>query len=159
MADLKKAFERCGYSNVKTILASGNVVFDAERATEASLIQQLEPALTKALRYDVKVVVRTVADVQRLFDSQPFKKIKVTPQTRTFVTFLKDEPSTAAMRALGKGGNGYTIVRVADRAVCSVVDLSVTRTPDLMAVVEKAFGKGVTTRSWNTVARILKAAV
>jgi hypothetical protein len=41
--------------------------------------------------------------------------------------------------------------------VCSVVDLSGASSPDLMRVLDKTFGDEVTTRSWNTVERIVKA--
>jgi hypothetical protein len=42
--------------------------------------------------------------------------------------------------------------------VCSVVDLSGATSPDLMRVLDKEFGTDVTTRSWNTVERVLRAA-
>src|SRR5260370_40055585 len=47
MPDLKKAFEAAGFRDVKTILASGNVVFSARAASEASLQQRAEAAMTE----------------------------------------------------------------------------------------------------------------
>jgi hypothetical protein len=44
-----------------------------------------------------------------------------------------------------------------DGAICSVIDLTGSRTPDLMLRLEKQFGKEITTRTWKTVERILKA--
>jgi hypothetical protein len=42
------------------------------------------------------------------------------------------------------------------RDICSVVDLTSAKTPDLLQWMEKEFGKEVTTRSLKTVERILK---
>ncbi len=106
----------------------------------------------------MKVIVRSIDDVLWLFDSKPFRGIKLTPQTRSYVTFLKDAPTNDMVRALGKVDTGKTIGRVAERAICSVLDLSGT-SPDLMRVLDKAFGKEVTARNWNTVERVLRAAV
>src|SRR5437773_304942 len=49
MSDLKKAFEAAGFTDVKTILGSGNVVFSARAASEASLQQRAEAAMAERL--------------------------------------------------------------------------------------------------------------
>jgi hypothetical protein len=41
-------------------------------------------------------------------------------------------------------------------AICSVIDLTGSKTPDLMVWLEKQFGKQITTRTWKTVGRILR---
>jgi uncharacterized protein (DUF1697 family) len=45
MADLKRCFEHAGFTNVKTVLSSGNVVFDALAGSEAQLEQEAEAAM------------------------------------------------------------------------------------------------------------------
>ncbi len=47
-------------------------------------------------------------------------------------------------------------MRIDDRVICSVVDLTGSRTPDLMRWLEKMLGKEITTRTWTTVHRILR---
>ena len=42
MPELKKAFESAGFTDVKTILSSGNVVFSARDASETSLQRKAE---------------------------------------------------------------------------------------------------------------------
>jgi hypothetical protein len=49
----------------------------------------------------------------------------------------------------------YVVLGIYDRVVCSVVDLTGARTPDLMRWLESEFGKEITTRTWKTVQRIL----
>ena len=45
MPELKRAFEAADFTNVKTVLSSGNVVFDARKATEAALERKAEAAM------------------------------------------------------------------------------------------------------------------
>lgn len=157
MDALKAVFEACGMRNVKTLLNSGNVIFDADRTNESALIRKLEPPLTKGLRYNVSAIIRTHEQIATLVKAQPFKKASLTEMSRPNVTFLKVAPDKATITALGDGGAGYRIARVFEREICSVVDMSSASTPDLMRVLEKALGKEITTRTWNTVERVLRA--
>jgi len=43
---------------------------------------------------------------------------------------------------------------VSDRTVFSVLDLSEIGTRDVMTVLEKAFGKRITTRTWKVIQEI-----
>jgi uncharacterized protein (DUF1697 family) len=116
-------------------------------------VSRLEGALSEAFGYRIAVVLRTREELERLRDADPFERVTVTPKTKPHVTFLKEAPprGTATPR-----GTGYEVVGVFDRTVCSVVDLSGATTPDLMRVLDKTYGTEVTTRSWNTVERILR---
>ena len=49
MPELKRCFEEAGFTNVRTILASGNVVFDARSASEATLERRAEASMQAAL--------------------------------------------------------------------------------------------------------------
>ncbi len=49
MPELKKCFEEAGFSEVRTLLSSGNVVFDAKKASEAALERRAEAAMEKRL--------------------------------------------------------------------------------------------------------------
>jgi uncharacterized protein (DUF1697 family) len=152
MQELRKVFESLGYERVRTVLASGNVLFETKRTAETTLTREIEKALTAAFGARIPVVIRTRAELERLAEAKPFAKVAAGTQTRPFVTFLKKRTSR---RQLPKG-TGYEVLGIVDRAVCSVVDLSGASSPDLMRVLDKEFGDEVTTRSWNTVERILR---
>jgi len=153
MADLRAVFETLGYESVRTVLASGNVLFETKRTAEATLIRDIERALTAAFGPRIPVVLRSRAELVRLAKADPFAKVTLGPKTRPYVTFLKTKPRKG--RKLPEG-DGYDVLGIYDRAVCSVVDLSEASSPDLMRVLDKEYGDEVTTRSWNTVERILR---
>ena len=72
------------------------------------------------------------------------------------MTFLKHEPDVELEVPYTADDGDYTIVAAEERVICSVVDLTGSRTPDLMRWLEKLFGKEITTRTWKTVHRILR---
>jgi len=152
---LRKAFESLKFQSVTTVLASGNVLFQTRGASRTALAKKIERRLATVLKHDILVIVRTVAEIQSLVDANPFKHIRVTPHTRFYVTFLSEAPKSVSktLRSLDKN---LQLVRVSNGEVCSLVTLSADgQTTDLMAAIEKEFGRGVTTRNWNTIARIL----
>ncbi len=136
------------------MLASGNVIFETRRTAEATLTRDIERALSERFGATIPVAIRTRAQLERLAKAKPFAKVADSKTTRPFVTFLKKKPRRQEVPR----GTGYEVLGIHDRAVCSVVDLSAGTTPDLMRVLDKEFGTEVTTRSWNTVERVLRAA-
>ena len=157
MDDLKKMFGSWGFENVKTLLASRNVIFDAPKGPAPALAGKIEEKLKKVLGYEVKIMVRNVEDIQQLVDANPFKGIAVTPETRLYVTFLADKPKSKLKIPYATPEKDFRILRVTESEVCSVMIVSPDKnTTDLMKILEKEYGKNVTTRNWNTVLKILK---
>lgn len=158
MATLKAAFETLTLKNVKTILASGNVVFDSDRTDQRGLADDIEAALAGLIGREVCVVLRKLEDIRRIVESDPFKGIKVTPAIRLYVTFLKVKPKPHSKTVLHSSAEGnFRILRVSAGEVFSVLDLSKGKgTVDAMGVLEKEFGVDITTRNLNTLLKVLK---
>jgi uncharacterized protein (DUF1697 family) len=151
---LKKAFEELGFENVKTVIASGNVIFDAQAAKVNELEKKIENALPKTIGFESATIVYKLGDLQKLEKLNAFKNIENTSKTRPYVTFLKKPPKNKPKM----NGKVIKILRKSGRAVFSVVDLSEGSSPDLMKVLDKEFGKTNTTRGWKTIEKILKKA-
>jgi uncharacterized protein (DUF1697 family) len=159
MERLKKAIEALGFRNVKTLLASGNVLFDAPARARAALAARIERQLAKTLGHEIGVLLRTREELAALARLNPFRSIRVTPRTRLFVTFLPEKsPGRLAIPYQSPDGS-YRILRRTAGELCSVLTLGPQWSKNLrqMDILEKEFGKRITTRSWCTVLRILKA--
>jgi len=157
MDELKRAFASLGFQGCTTLLASGNVLFETAEADRSVLVRAIEEALARTFGHEIGVALRTVQEIQKLADLEPFAAVEVTPQTRLYVTFLAAGTPKHALRAGGTPGADFTIVRVTPGEVCIALTLSRTSgTPELMSYLDKALGRTVTTRNWNTVAKILK---
>ncbi|HSW87805.1 MAG TPA: DUF1697 domain-containing protein, partial [Candidatus Saccharimonadales bacterium] len=117
MAELKKAFESLGFQNVKTLLNSGNVIFETENKDEQKLTQQIEDALEITFGWRISTLLRPITELQALAATEPFKDISITPQTRLYVTFLTDKPDST----IKPSSKDYTILHASNREVCSVI--------------------------------------
>lgn len=152
MESLRKIFEDIGLKNVKTVIASGNVVFESGVKDRKMLEIKIENALQKATGIFTPTITFTQEEIKQLVDLNPFKNVKGSIKTKPNVTFLKGK--AAQNMKLPANGKGYKILKIFDRAICYVIDLSAAKTPDVMRLLEKEFGKNITTRTWNTVTKI-----
>jgi uncharacterized protein (DUF1697 family) len=156
MDELRRAFESLGFRNVKTVLASGNVLFEAPPGETITLSCTIKLGLRKIFGRDIVVIVRSIDELRELEARQPFKGMDEAPGTRSFITFLS-ENTTARDIADGSDHEGFRIWRSSDGAICSVLyKQNSVGTVNLMSAIEKEFGPKVTTRSWNTITRMLK---
>src|SRR5687768_14665573 len=89
--ELQAIFEGCGLSDVRTVLASGNVVFSSESTSEKNLTETIEAALEEALGYPVDVMVRTVAYLNELLVLDPFGNVGP-GDGHNYITFLTVAP-------------------------------------------------------------------
>ncbi len=154
MAELKKVLEKIGIKNVKTLLASGNVVFEADSNKIDDLQISISSAIEKAFNFPVPVLLRSFPDIQKIIALDPFKNITITPQTRLYVTFLTKKVQDKASSNKVSPDKSFTILAKTKSEVFSVLDLSVTGTPEAMSTLKKEFGKEVTTRNWNTILKL-----
>jgi uncharacterized protein (DUF1697 family) len=153
---LRKVFENLGFDNVRTVISSGNVLFDSSSTAVRSLESRIEEALPDQLGFNSSTIIRSKRQLQALVDLDPFNRFEHTKTTHLNVTFLKRKPrKTDWTFPHSPKDAGYTILAIHDRAICSVIDLTSAKTPDLMGRVDREFGKENTTRTFKTVERLL----
>ena len=158
MTELTAVFVSLRFKNVRTVLASGNVLFEVPGGSAPDLTRKIAGKLKESFGFDIGVIIRTMAELQRLSASQPFKGIPVTPQTRLYVTFLSEAPRDNFQVPYKSAGGNFRILRASRREVYSVVTLVPdSRSVDMMLVLEKQFGRKITTRNWKTILRVLSA--
>jgi uncharacterized protein (DUF1697 family) len=153
MPALKTAFEAAGFTDVRTILSSGNVVFGARNASESSLQRKAEAAMHQHLGQAFLTIVRPVDALRELLASDPYRRFELGAGAKRIVTFLKERP-TARMK-LPVELDGARILSVKDREVFSAYVPS-PKGPVFMTLIERTFGKELTTRTWDTVAKVAR---
>lgn len=159
MEKLRATFEALGYAQVRTLLNSGNVIFQAKNAAPASLDRRIARELEEAFGFPIGVITRPVESLRQMVEADPFTGIKVTPETRLYVTFFSETPESKLPLPHETPGKELQILALKDNAIFSVVTISDRRgTVDAMGFLEKTWGREVTTRNWNTIQRIVRAA-
>ena len=155
MEELREAFRALQFGDVGTVLASGNVLFDAPKTGRPTLATNIREGLREAFGGEMDVILRTRREFAELVDSEPFRDVLVGPQTRLYVTFLAEEAGSGLTIPYESPEHDFKILDVAGGNVCSVLTLSPKRgTSDLMKFIEKEFGRRITTRSWNTALKV-----
>lgn len=154
MPDVKAAFEAAGFTEVKTVLSSGNVAFNARTASEASLQRKAEAAMLEWLGQVFLTVVRPVDALRDLLASDPYRSFHLDPGAKRVVTFLRDKFVGKVKLPIEQDGARILLVR--GREAFSVYVRS-PKGPVFMTLIEKTFGKDVTTRTWDTVAKVARA--
>lgn len=97
MADLKATLEEAGFENVKTILASGNVLLDSPDAA-ATVKETCQQALRKRFDYDAWVLVLSQAQISEIIDGYPYDDTDDARQP--YVVFSEDGVSTEELAAI-----------------------------------------------------------
>ena len=154
MPELKGCFERVGFSSVKTVLSSGNVVFDARASTEPTLEHRAEAAMDATLSRSFFTIVRPIERLQRILKADPYAAFKLPQDAKRVVTFLREFHSLGIK--IPFESQGARILCVDDREVFTAY-VPGARGPAFMALIEKTLGAGVTTRTWETVKKCARA--
>ena len=157
MAQLKKGLESLGFKSVVPVLASGNVVFETPEEGSMVLKRRIEGMLAKNFSIQVVAILRTASEILGLIKANPFGRAQLSSDSKLQVTFLSQENNTDKKFPVELTSKDFKIAQVSKAEVVSVVDLSTNaRTPELMKLLEKQFGKNITTRTWNTLEKVAK---
>jgi uncharacterized protein (DUF1697 family) len=154
MPALKRCFEEAGFTDVKTVLATGNVVFNTSRVSEATLARRIEKSMQAVLGRTFFVLLRPVSALQKILDSDPYASFELRPGSKRVVTFLPDKPGSRLKLPIEL--EGACIFKASGREVFSAYVQS-PKGPVFMQLIEKTYGKNVTTRTWETVQKVARA--
>jgi uncharacterized protein (DUF1697 family) len=152
MPDLRRSLEAAGFTEVKTLLSSGNAVFTARAAPGASIEKKVEAALQKELGKTFMTIVRPVDELRALIERDPYRKFRLPAGAKRVVTFVRN-PSRAPKLPIEL--HGARILCVEDSEVFSAY-VPGPKGPIFMTLIEKTFGKDVTTRTWDTVRKVAR---
>ena len=159
MEELARIFTSAGLRNVRTYIASGNVIFESGSANTTALTRRIEKTLLHSLGYQVTVMLRTLSELESIVTRNPFKRQPSGSDVMQFVVFLADEPKGKIQIPLISTAENLEVFEVTDRAAFVLSRRQKTgRSGFPNNFVEKQFGVAGTTRNWSTVNKILQAA-
>jgi uncharacterized protein (DUF1697 family) len=154
MADLRACLEDAGYTNVRTLLSSGNVAFTTGAASVSAVERRLAQAIEKGVGRAFGLTLRSVDHLRGLVDDDPFDGFPVPANAKRVVSFLSEPRSAPA--TLPVDADGVRIHGLIGQEVFTSY-LPHPKGPVFMTLLEKTFGKGITTRTWETVRKCAAA--
>jgi uncharacterized protein (DUF1697 family) len=156
MTDLRACFESMGFSEVRTYIQSGNVVFTSPENDKKRLIAQIERVLSDRFNYTSRIVLVTILQLQKIVEEAPPGFGENAELYRYDVLFLKEPlDSIEAMKRIsthegvdeaytGKGVLYFS--RLISRAAQS----------HLTKLIKQTIYQQMTIRNWNTTTRLLE---
>lgn len=152
MADLRVVIESLGYSNARTLLNSGNAVFDSPRALRRTAAEELRQALAKKTGVSSRFTLRSSDDLAMIVTSNPLLKI-ATDHTRLFAAFVTDPADMAKVKPLAKQDWKPEAVAIGPNVIYVWCPNGLLESKATEAV-GKLLGDGVTVRNWATVMKL-----
>lgn len=159
MAELVRLFTAAGFKNVRTFIASGNVIFDAPQKDPKALATKIEKTLLQGLGFEVAVVVMTLDRLKEITKRNPFKQVNDSDDVMLFVTLFSSELKPKPKLPLASTPDNLELVSVTVSAAFMIAHRKKTGWFDFPNnFIEKAFGVTATTRNWSTLVKIVAKA-
>jgi uncharacterized protein (DUF1697 family) len=154
MAALKEVVEGLGYSEVTTILNSGNLVFEARAKKGGSIEKELEGAIAKRFEIKVDVMIRAAAELRQIIEENPFKREAREDPSHLLVTFFKSIPLKERVVSLAPWIEGPERFSWRGAEMYITYPAGIGRSKLTNAALEKLLAVRATARNWNTVQKL-----
>ena len=158
MVDLRKRLDAAGYKNVKTYIQSGNVMFESDEKSKASLAKAFEGFIMKEYGYDVTVFIADIKDVEQAIGNNPFVEGRVEEEPgfkKLYVTFLSGSPTAEAIEKLRQAPIGEDKIEVIGSILYFKLFSKASDSRLSNNLIESKLKLRATTRNWNTTLKLL----
>ena len=101
MEQLRHAFEALEFSNVETLIASGNVIFESKSRSAQTLERKIEDYLEATLGYKVATFIRSPSDLAAVVQYKAFADSELKAEGNTlYIGFLSERPSEERIQSV-----------------------------------------------------------
>jgi uncharacterized protein (DUF1697 family) len=156
METLRKIFINCGFSDVKTYIQTGNVLFRYKKTRLALLSKKIEANVKEVMGNEVPVILRTREQLEEMVKIDPFKKVSGRQNTKLYVAFLSETPSVNINLPMKSERDGLELISIvnADAFLLSFEINGHYGFPNNF--IEKLLKLTATSRYWNTIVKLLE---
>ena len=156
MPELRAALAEAGFEEVQTYVQSGNIVLSSSD-TAAKVARDFERLLEQEFGLEIRVVVRTRAQLAQVVKHNPLAKVAKNPK-RYQVSFLEKKPAAALVRKLEEVAAPAERVVAHGREIYAWHPEGVARSKLWATLAGKGLGVTATARNWTTVTKLLELA-
>jgi uncharacterized protein (DUF1697 family) len=159
MASLIALANDLGFENPRTLLQSGNLVFESRERGDAKLEQRLEAEAEKRFGFPVDFMLRTATEWRGLVAANPYPEAARDDPAHLLAMPLKTAPAAGALDALRAAIKGPEQVEIDGRDAYLVYPAGIGRSKLTITVIERHLGVRGTARNWNTVLKLAEMAM
>jgi uncharacterized protein (DUF1697 family) len=157
MAQLRDLMAELGYSDVKTYVQSGNVVFTGPDDEPEAVERRLASALADAFGFEIPVMVRTRDELAAVVDANPHRDIATEPKHH-HVLFLASEVDPERVADVDREAFAPATFELRGRELYMWTPEGIGRSDLAKALSDKRLGVAATARNWRTVEKLLALA-
>lgn len=150
MADLRELYADLGMMQVRSLLQSGNVIFETALTDLTSVKQELEAGIRSAFGLDIQVLLRSSEDFEYIMARHPFSAEQLNEPRKAALVFLSDAPESTAVDALRENNPGREFIHAAGRELYVFYTDGMARSKLDNKRIESRLGLSATARNWNT---------
>jgi uncharacterized protein (DUF1697 family) len=152
MLELQQVFTDLGFGGVRTLLNSGNVVFDTPKGSTPKLRAAIEQGITARFGFTAPVSVVSALELKKIMAENPLLHV-AKDFSRHFVAFVPESKDLLALRSLLEQPWKPDVLAITTRAAylwCKAGAID----SKLSQVFGRKAGGTVTLRNWATVLKI-----
>jgi len=158
MSDLRDLLEALGFAGARSLLQSGNLVFQSKRRDGDKLERLLEVETEKRFKISIAYFVRSADEWQALVARNPFPEEAQRDPGHLVVQLLKNAPQAQHLKALQAAIQGPEIVRLDGKQLYVVYPAGIGTSKLTNKLIEQKLGTRGTARNWNTVLKLAELA-
>jgi len=150
MADLKEIYEKLGFSDVKTYIQSGNIVFNYKKTEAIKLQQMIFEAIQLHYGFEVPNLILRPDEVEKALLKNPYQHVE-----KPYFTFLSEQPLAENINELNKHSFENEFYELKEKVIYSHYPNGAGRAKMTLAFFEKKLKVNATARNLNTTKKLL----
>jgi uncharacterized protein (DUF1697 family) len=154
MPELKAMFETLSFTNVRTYIQSGNVVFESNSAED--LESKISAKIQEQFGFEVSVICRTSEEMEQVIARNPFATMVGFEPEKLYVTFLQQAPSEEKLEALSALSFGSEKYSVSGQEIYVYCFNGYGNTKLDNALFERKLKVIASSRNWRTVNKLIE---
>lgn len=158
MEDLRKLMADAGYTNVKTYIQSGNIIFESTEKSKDKIAKAIEKLIEDNYGFDVTVFVTDKKALEKAIDNNPFAESRIEEEAgfkKLYVTFLSEVPTSENMEKLSQAPIGDDLIDLIGDILYFKLESKASDSKLSNNLIESKLKVKATTRNWNTSLKLL----
>ncbi|MCX6286576.1 MAG: DUF1697 domain-containing protein [Bacteroidetes bacterium] len=156
MEELSRIFTSAGFSGVKTLIQSGNVIFNVSADDIEALKSRVEDVLLKELGYRVEVFLLPLGEIIEMLKSKPFGHLQKDKKIKFYVSLLSGQPAKKLKLPLFSEKKDLEVLEIVRNKVYILSHEINGSFGFPNNFIEEITGFSATTRNWNTIEKLVK---
>lgn len=157
MAELRSLLSNNGFKGVKTYIQSGNVIFESDDDTSGEESKAfLEETIKNHFGFDVPVLVKSVSDLQKIIENNPFLNKEDLESNRIYFVMLFGLPENGPLASFKKENYPNESWELVDDCLYLSCKNGYGNAKLNNNLVERKLKVGATTRNYRTLMKLLE---